>query len=205
MIPNIPKCTIIKYYGEGESPREDEQPQSGDFGFVHHDTSTGKLIRVGERAKYHDKDPESDRWKGYAYWNHMFFCLGDGEIAEAVGGGVKRHPVSGYDGVPWVHVRPTLRLAEITAATFVAKTLEGESYDFLALPFIFLKFLTNMNINVGVGDSQFCSGFVATCLFKPYIWPQDPTFMSPADMASSCKIPPPPTEAVSATMTITNV
>lgn len=192
MIAVIPPCVVVARYAIGD-PVDivgPQAPRAGDFGLVHHKKFSAGVIRLGERTRYSDRDPESPRWVGYAYWNHAFLCLGLDLVAETNRGGVVQRDIRNYNRVDWVHVSPKMSTAERSAAAEVARTLTGEKYNYLQIPVMLVKYLTNMNVEVGMGNHQICSGFVATCLFKPFIWPQSPAYMSPADLASCCKIKP---------------
>src|SRR5512142_1465022 len=97
-----PKDYQIRRYGPHESvpllntaPRVTTSPVAlpGDFLLTHSAGLYGTLIRFGESIRYWGAD------KVYAHWSHAaMFVDGDGNIIEALSGGVQKRNISVYLG-----------------------------------------------------------------------------------------------------------
>ena len=78
-------------------------PIPGDFILTHGKTWTSRMIRVGEKLRYWGQD------RIYTRWNHAaIFVDINGDIVEALGGGVQRRNISVYKNTEYhvIHSEP---------------------------------------------------------------------------------------------------
>lgn len=151
---------------------------------THHLAS--RLIRFGQRGYGRD----------LAQWNHVGVCVGNGEIVEALTGGIVLSPVSKYpaEDVRLVQVDAKPAGATVTAdldmrlnAVMFAHSCVGERYGWGTILCIALKALTRGHVQFGVQGTQICSGLAARSLerlgfnFNPY----DPAELTPAFLAKT--------------------
>lgn len=176
----------LHYYPSGQTV---EQPLPGDFLLTHGAAWTSRLIRVGESIRY-----RGNRAK-FAHWSHSaLFVSEDGEIIEALGGGVQKRNVSEYKETEYFVVR----LSEVTMqnrnfeVAFATHCLH-EHYGFLTIVSLTITLLTAAKIFFGVSGQRTCSGLVAQALERTgAIFEYDSWLMMPADLAEQFKVTPVP-------------
>ena len=159
---------------------EVSNPAPGDFLLTHGDSWTSKLIRFGQAIRYRGPD------KAFARWNHAaLFVAENGDIVEALGGGVQRRNVSVYKDTEY-HVVRLENVGEIDRKQEVDFALAclNESYGFLTIFSIALSLLSGSRFGFGVDGQEICSALVARCLERTgEIFPADPWHLMPADLA----------------------
>lgn len=168
---------VVQRFSAGN---EVSNPAPGDFLLTHGNSWTSRLIRFGQTLRYRGPD------KIYARWNHAaIFVSENGDIVEALGGGVQRRNVSVYKDTEY-HV---VRLANVAAldrkqeVEFALACL-NDSYGFLTILSIALSLLSGSKLGFGVDGQEICSALVARCLERTgEIFPEDPWRLMPADLA----------------------
>jgi hypothetical protein len=155
-------------------------PCPGDFVFTHGTSWTSRMIRFGERIRYWGPDEKFTRW------NHVaIFINKDGDIIEALGGGVQQRNISVYKQTEYhvVHLENVLDANRDHEVEF-ARACLNDHYGWLTIVSIALCLLTGSKIGFGVDGQEICSALVARCLERTgEIFPTDPWHMMPADLA----------------------
>lgn len=110
----------------------------------------------------------------------------DGELAEALGRGVTRSPLSKYEPFDYVIVRTGVddhdRAQILSYADSVLK--ERTKYGFVTIAGLALYCFTGAQLCIQRAGTAICSGFVSDALTRAgYIWPRPPFSMMPADLA----------------------
>ena len=158
-----------------------EDPRVGDFlltgvraqGLVSWAIKTGSWLRQFERP--------------FRRFDHAALVVGeDGTLAEALGGGVKRTRLSGYEADDYVLVRTGVdEHDQEQILQFVEVVLEARTrYGFVTLVGLGLYCLTGAQVSVQRSGTAICSGFVCDALTRAgFIWPRPPFSMMPADLA----------------------
>jgi hypothetical protein len=187
---HIPNFTVRRF-GPGEQPNEFTP---GDFLLTHARGWTSALIRVGESFRYW-----GDRAK-YAHWSHAaLICAPNGDIIEALGGGVQRRNISVYRDTEYhlVHLTPrSLQQKEIekcereNAVAFAQHCLM-DHYGFITNASLAIMLITGSKFSFGVDGQMICSGLVARCLERMgAIFKYDSWHMTPADVAEQFDVQP---------------
>ncbi len=120
-------------------------------------------------------------------FDHAALVVGeDGALVEALGGGVKRTRLTGYEADDYVLVRT--RVSEHDRAQvleFVEAVLEARTrYGFWTIAGLGLYCITGAQVSIQRSGTAICSGFVCDALTRAgYIWPRPPFSMMPADLA----------------------
>jgi hypothetical protein len=154
----------------------------GDFLLTHSAGLYGTLIRFGEAIRYWRKD------KVFAHWSHAaIFVDKDGNIVEALGGGVQKRNISVYRGTEYVVVHlpaTTTPLDRQEAITFAEYCL-NDKYGWLTIVSIALCLLTGAKLSFGVDGQQICSALVARCIERigEIFREAEPWHLMPADLA----------------------
>jgi cell wall-associated NlpC family hydrolase len=187
-------------FGPGE---EVQQVQPGDFLLTHANAWSSKLIRWGETLRYHGLQ------RKFAHWSHAaLFINPNGDIIEALGGGVQQRNVSVYRDTEYQVIRLLDPLPETNpcysaacdplpeerchAAAFAHRCL-NDHYGFLTDISLALTLLTAAKFCFGVDGQMICSGLVARALERTgAIFPHDSWRMLPADLAKQFNITPVP-------------
>ena len=158
------------------------QPQPGDFGVVHMDGDSGKLIHLGEMLN----------GDGFADYEHAFVYVGGGMIVEAEPGGACLAQVH-YANVLWSTEYISLTLEERAGIVHAAHNYVGTPYsaaDYFAIAARRLKFgllVPYLHGYVASSKHMICSQLVDQCysdagvhLFKDGRWPG---YVTPAALA----------------------
>jgi hypothetical protein len=164
-----------------------EQPLPGDFLLTHANAWTSQLIRLGEAVRY-----RGSRRK-FAHWSHSALFIGtDGEIIEALGGGVQQRNVSVYKDTEYL----VIRLNQVPDAErrheveFACHCLH-QHYGFLTILSLLITLFTASKFVFGVDGQKICSGLVAQALERTgEIFQYDSWHMMPADLAEHFKVTP---------------
>ena len=154
----------------------------GDFILTHSSGIYGRLIRFGEAIRYWGQD------KVFAHWSHAaIFVDDDGNIIEALGGGVQKRNISVYRGTEYVVVHlplTTVPLDRDEAVKFAEYCL-NDKYGWLTIVSIALCLLTGAKLSFGVDGQQICSALVARCVERigEIFSEAEPWHLMPADLA----------------------
>lgn len=179
-------------YGPGESvplpktaiatalPRPIARP--GDFILTHSSGIYGSLIRFGEAIRYWGPD------RIFAHWSHAaIFINEEGDIIEALGGGVQQRNISVYHRTEYVvvHLPSTTTLLDRQQAVGFAEFCISDRYGWLTIASIVLCLVLGAKFSFGVDGQQICSGLVARCIERiGEIFPEsEPWHLTPADLA----------------------
>lgn len=154
----------------------------GDFILTHGDSFYSKLIRFGQRLRFHGKNA------GFAHWNHAAMIVGeDGSIIEALGRGVLRRNLSNYKGTEYHLVHFGHDIASDDDREQVVKFAEwtmGQEYGWVTIVSIALSLLSGLNFSFGFDGQSICSGLVARALERTnVIFDRSPSHIMPADLA----------------------
>jgi hypothetical protein len=154
----------------------------GDFILTHSSGVYGTLIRIGEALRYWGPD------KVFAHWSHAaIFVNGDGDIVEALSGGVQQRNISVYNGTEYVvvHLPVTTMPLDRQQAVEFADFCLNDRYGWLTIVSIALCLLTGAKFSFGVDGQQICSALVARCIERigEIFREGDPWHLAPADLA----------------------
>ena len=177
-------ATSVLRFGPGEQV---VNPCPGDFIRTHGKSWTSRMIRFGQTLRYWGQD------KIFTHWNHAaIFINAEGDIIEALGGGVQKRNISVYRGTEY-HVVHLENVVDVNRAHEVefAQACLNDHYGWLAIVSIALCLLTGSKLGFGVDGQEICSALVARCLERTgEIFPTDPWHIMPADLASYFKVQP---------------
>jgi hypothetical protein len=169
--------------GSGQAFAPGEQvinPCPGDFVFTHGTSWTSRMIRFGEKIRYWGPDNKFTRW------NHVALFISDnGDIIEALGGGVQQRNISVYKDTEYhvVHLENVVDINRTHEVEFARACLK-DHYGWLTIVSIALCLLTGSKLGFGVDGQEICSALVARCLERTgEIFPTDPWHIMPADLA----------------------
>jgi uncharacterized protein YycO len=154
----------------------------GDFILTHSVGVFGALIRFGEWLRYSGKD------KVYSHWSHAaIFVDNNGDIVEALGGGVQKRNISIYTNTEYVvvHLPETTSNDDRQQAVSFAKYALNERYGWLTIISIALSLLTGAKLGFGIDGQQICSALVARCIERigEIFTENEPWHVMPADLA----------------------
>jgi hypothetical protein len=162
-------------------------PLPGDFILTHGTSWTSRMIRFGQALRFRGPDHP------YARWNHAaIFINQQGDIIEALGGGVQQRNISVYKQTEYhvVHLENVVDINRVHEVEFAQACL-NEHYGFLTIMSIALSLLTGSKLGFGVDGQEICSALVARCLERTgEIFPTDPWHIMPADLAKYYKVQP---------------
>lgn len=170
----------VDHFGPGESATSLE---TGYIVLTHGDHWTSKLIRFGQRLRF-----RGSRGK-YARWNHVALVLdSEGNLGEALSGGVERTHISKYEGSDYHLVR--VECAQVDReqiAAFADAVLDAPQrtkYGWLTIVSLFFTLTLGSTILIGKIGTAICSGFASEALTRMgAIFPRPPAYMMPADLA----------------------
>jgi uncharacterized protein YycO len=175
-------------FGPGQTVQD---PLPGDFILTHGKAWTSKLIRFGQRLRYHGTDAK------YTRWNHAaMFINEEGDLVEALGGGVQKRNVSVYEGTEYTVVR----IQKVVGAKgdrgevveFATWSL-GQPYGFLTIVSIAIGLILGGRLTFAFDGQSICSGLVARALERTKaIFNREPSQIMPADLAKYFRVEPPP-------------
>jgi uncharacterized protein YycO len=157
----------------------------GDFLLTHGKSWTSYLIRFGESLRY---------WgprRKYTHWSHTaIFVNQDGDLIEALGGGVQKRNVAVYRDTEY-HV---VRLIDVpeeereNAVAFAQHCLE-DHYGFFTIASLAVTLVSGSKFFFGVDGQMICSGLVARALERMgAIFQFDSWHMMPADLAEAFRV-----------------
>jgi hypothetical protein len=182
-IARRPAGVSVDHYPAGTAP---DRFHPGDFS-LHRATATkgpggatttlGKLIQAGERTRYGNSD--------YARWTHSALIVSeDGDICEALEGGVTQDNIRKYLGTDYLVVHVTASDAQRELACGFGRTRVGDKYGVLNFVGLAVQSLFGWNLSVHTDGQYICSGLVARATEK-YIdaYPRSPENMMPGDLA----------------------
>ena len=123
----------------------------------------------------------------YRRFSHAALVIDDrGTLAEALGKGVTRSPLSKYEAANYVLVRTGVQepdrsqILDYAEAVLDART----RYGFWTIFGLGLYCLAGAQICIQRAGTAICSGFVSDALTRAgYVWPRPPFAMMPADLA----------------------
>jgi uncharacterized protein YycO len=101
-------------------------PNIGDYFVVHTTGVPAKLIQFGTRSK----------------WNHAGIYIGNNEIIEARPSGVKKAPITKYDGLPIIWSDENLTQEQREEIVRFAKGFENDGYGIWSIVALGFKCLT---------------------------------------------------------------
>jgi uncharacterized protein YycO len=175
---------VAECFGPGD---EVANPLPGDFILTHGKSWTSRMIRVGEKLRYWGRD------RIYTRWNHAaIFVDTNGDIVEALGGGVQRRNISVYKNTEYhvVHLENVVDVDREHETGFALACL-GDKYGWLTILSIALSLLFASKLGFGVDGQEICSALVARCLERTgEIFPEDPWRIMPADLAKYFDVRP---------------
>jgi uncharacterized protein YycO len=162
-------------------------PLPGDFILTHGTSWTSRMIRWGEAIRYRGAD------KPFARWNHAAIFINEqGDIIEALGGGVQQRNISIYKDTEYhvVHLENVIDVNRTHEVEFAQACLH-DHYGWLTIVSIALSLLTGSKLGFGVDGQEICSALVARCLERTgEIFPTDPWHIMPADLAKYYNVLP---------------
>jgi hypothetical protein len=159
----------------------------GDFALTHSSGVFGTLIRFGQRLRYWGKN------KIFAHWSHAaIFVNDDGDIIEALGGGVQKRNISAYLKTEYVVVhlpQSTANLDRSQSVEFAQHCLH-EEYGWLTIVSIAITLVSGTKLNFVVDGQQICSALVARCLERigEIFTENEPWHLMPADLAKHFRV-----------------
>jgi hypothetical protein len=174
----------VQSFGPGEQV---VNPCPGDFILTHGTSWTSRMIRFGQTLRYRGPD------KIFTRWNHAaIFTNEEGDIIEALGGGVQQRNISVYRQTEYhvVHLENVVDINRTHEVEFGQACLK-DHYGWLTILSIALSLLTGSKLGFGVDGQEICSALVARCLERTgEIFPTDPWHIMPADLAKYFNVQP---------------
>ena len=146
-------------------------------------------------ARYQLDQPNDSLWRKnpllgtdnkVTRWNYVaIFINQNGDIIEALGGGVQQRNISVYKDTEYhvVHLENVVDINRTHEVEFAQACLK-DHYGWLTIVSIALCLLTGSKLGFGVDGQEICSALVARCLERTgEIFPTDPWHIMPADLA----------------------
>ena len=168
---------------------EVQRPQPGDLFLTHDDYWAAKVIRIGQRLRYHGEV------RKYAFWNHAgAFLDADGTIVEAMGQGVVIRNISKYQNRTYAVVRITATEADRAQMVrfYRSQAEQRASYGYATIVSIGLTLVTGSKFSFTSHASHICSGLCAAGITRgDYVLEQSPVHTMPADLAKMFDVPGP--------------
>ena len=182
----VEKASVERFApGEAADPG---QYSPGDFVLTHGNAWTSKLIRFGQGIRFVGPD------RKYIRWNHAALIVSpDGDLVEALGGGVKETNLAKYQGTEY-HLVEILASPEDRAEVVAfGKWCVDQPYGYIIIVSMALGLLTGGKFTFAFEGQTICSGLVARALERtPAIFNRTPSHMMPADLAKFFEVEPPP-------------
>ncbi len=187
-----PSQHLVVRYGPHQSVRTAASPadattaapaaRPGDFILTHSTGIFGTLIRIGEAIRYRGSE------KVFAHWSHAaIFADDDGNIVEALGGGVQKRNIEVYRDTEYVvvHLANETDVIDRDEAVSFANFCLQDSYGWLTIVSIAFSLLTGGKLGFGVDGQQICSALVARSLERigEIFREAEPWHLMPADLA----------------------
>lgn len=165
-------------YGPGRAPRE---LTPGDFILTHRKSFPSAVIAFGQALRFRGAR------RPFARWTHAALIVSpDGDLIEALGGGVERTHISRYLDVEYHVVRVDASNSEREHVVAYAQAMADrhEAYDWWEIASLGLQLLTSGRFTLTVENHAICSGLIATALERTgAIFPRMAASMMPADLA----------------------
>jgi uncharacterized protein YycO len=180
--------TTVKHCAPGaKAELHDFQP--GDFILSHGDTFICHFIRVGQSLAFWGRD------RKYTWWSHAAMIVSpQGDLIEAVGGGVRRSHLSEYTATDY-HMVQLNALASVHDRAQICRYAEwslGQEYGLATNIIIIISVLTGSRLTFGFDGQSVCSGLVARALERgAAIFDRSPSHILPADLAKYFSVEPP--------------
>ena len=177
------KCLGYECYPPGEEPKSFKK---GDFILTHGSAWTSKLIRFGQKLRFHGVDAK------YTRWNHCALIINaNGEIAEALGAGIKKTNISKYKQNEYFLVRIIASDEDREQAVAFALYSLEEKYGWITILSVAVCLLTGLKFSFGFDDEKICSGLVARAMERTWaIFNRTPSHITPADLAKYYNVDP---------------
>lgn len=165
--------------GQEAAPTEYEP---GDFILTHGNGFFSRLIRFGQKIRFHGQN------KKYAWWNHTAIIVSkDGDLIEALNAGVIRTKISRYRETEYhlIHLEGSLAdWHDREQAVKFAEWSLNQRYGWIIIVSIALSLLTGGKFTFGFDGQSICSGLVARALERTNaIFNRTPSHIMPADLA----------------------
>lgn len=166
----------------------------GDIVLFHGPNFFSRLIRFGQRLRFHGLDNK------YAYWNHVGIIVDFDDqtmepvIVEAVasvrmGRLFKFYNTQDYD-IKIIHI-DKLSISERRQAVNYVNSQVGEKYDWVSILSMAFRCLFGGTFSFGNPTAHICSGLVGEALERAgYDFNIDANFLMPADIAKYFDIQP---------------
>jgi hypothetical protein len=123
----------------------------------------------------------------YRRFSHTALVVSEnGDLVEALGGGVKRTHLSKYEAADYVLVRTDVDEHDrIQVLALAHSVLEAKTkYGFATIVGLALYCVTGAQLCIQVAGTAICSGFVSDALTRAgFVWRRPPFAMMPADLA----------------------
>lgn len=123
----------------------------------------------------------------YRRFSHTALLISEeGELAEALGGGVKRTHMSKYEAADYVLVRTAVDDHDAAQVLeFAESVLDSRTrYGFATIFGLALYCLTGAQLCIQLAGTAICSGLVSDALTRAgFVWARPPFAMMPADLA----------------------
>jgi uncharacterized protein YycO len=178
----------VEYCGPGEVA---DHFLPGDFILTHGSAWTSRLIRFGQAVRFVGDD------RKYARWNHAAMIVSaNGNLIEALGGGVEETNLAKYEGTEYHLVRVMASSEDRDEVVAFAQWCRGQPYGYITIVSIGLSLLTGAKFTFGFDGQSICSGLVARALERTRaIFNRTPSHIMPADLAKFFQVEPPPPES----------
>ncbi|HEY3038361.1 MAG TPA: hypothetical protein VGJ66_06465 [Pyrinomonadaceae bacterium] len=192
-IPTPVAGAQITQYCPGEQAKPGEY-EPGDFILTHGNHLTSRLIRFGQKIRFHGED------RKYTWWSHTAFVRRpNGDLIEAINAGVIESNISRYKETEYylVHLEDSLATRhDRQQAVRFAEASIGQHYSYVMVVSIFFSLLTGAKFAIGYDGQSICSGLVSRALERgSAIFDRTPSHMLPADLAKHFKVEPPPPDS----------
>lgn len=156
----------------------------GDFVLVERRGLVSAVIRLGQRLRKAQRP--------WARFSHAAMIVSErGDLVEALTRGVVRSRIEDYAAIPHTLVAAGLDEHDQAQAVAFAESCVGQSYGWLVILGIALRFLTpGRGLWFGEDGTSICSGLVAQALCRGWAnFPANPASMSPAELGAFYRVP----------------
>jgi hypothetical protein len=156
----------------------------GDFILARDNHWTSNFIRFGQRLRFKGED------KKYAIWNHAALVeTADGGLIEAIGTGVKRTHINGYENQVYAYVHIDVTDHDREQIVNFGRWALDQPYAWLTLVSITYTLLTGGKFSFALQGQSICSGLVAKALERgDAIFNKSAEHIMPADLARYYKV-----------------
>jgi hypothetical protein len=180
----IEALAAYERYGPGETIT---YTRPGDIILVRGVGWLGRLIRIFERLRYHNK---ADR--PFAYWSHAAMVVGrEGLLIEALHDGVVLSRLEKYRGQEYHYVHLDLSESNRRSATSYACACLHRKYGVLSFVLMALSLLAGDWLRIPDRGQQGCVALIARALQRAGVsFERGPADMIPADLAKRLGVRP---------------